>query len=63
MKQPKLISNTKPDKPLVLVLGIHGIGFFRQVWKVTPGVDYLSHFLSLNFDPKIVSENIKKKIN
>ncbi|KAG5393244.1 hypothetical protein IGI04_023207 [Brassica rapa subsp. trilocularis] len=32
-KEPKLTSNTNMTSLLVLGLGIHGIGFFRQVWK------------------------------
>ncbi|KAG5384526.1 hypothetical protein IGI04_035996 [Brassica rapa subsp. trilocularis] len=32
-KEPKLTSNTNLTSLLVLGLGIHGIGFFRQVWK------------------------------
>ncbi|KAF2576614.1 hypothetical protein F2Q70_00004340 [Brassica cretica] len=34
LKEPKLTSNTKPDIIACLGLGIHGIGFFRQVWKI-----------------------------
>ncbi|KAG5397591.1 hypothetical protein IGI04_019405, partial [Brassica rapa subsp. trilocularis] len=52
-KEPKLTSNTNLTSLLVLGLGIHGIRFFRQVWKVTPGLNYLSHFLPLNFDPRL----------
>ncbi|KAG5374024.1 hypothetical protein IGI04_042660 [Brassica rapa subsp. trilocularis] len=32
-KEPKLTSNTNLTSLLILGLGIHGIGFFRQVWK------------------------------
>ncbi|KAG5373967.1 hypothetical protein IGI04_042714 [Brassica rapa subsp. trilocularis] len=47
LKEPKLTSNTNLTSLLVLGFGIHGIGFFRQVWKVKPCVELYITFLSL----------------
>ncbi|KAG5384463.1 hypothetical protein IGI04_035933 [Brassica rapa subsp. trilocularis] len=34
LKEPKLTSNTNLTSLLVLGFGIHGIGFFKQLWKI-----------------------------
>ncbi|KAG5397731.1 hypothetical protein IGI04_019545 [Brassica rapa subsp. trilocularis] len=49
LKEPKLTSNTKPDITACLGLGIHGIGFFRQVWKVEPEQDLVARTIKACF--------------